>query len=101
METTKEYYDQFDIQNSLNLEMVDSTIILDLLSKTNISKAAGIDTGIGTFIKDGAESIANHFTKIINLSISSSLFPDLCKIAKLIALFKILEKLSIIKRKKS
>jgi hypothetical protein len=35
--------DQFDIQNSLNLEMVDSTIILDLLSKTNISKAAGID----------------------------------------------------------
>ena len=88
METTKEYYDEFDIQNSLNLEMVDSSIILDLLSKTNISKAAGIDKLSGTFIKDGAESIANHFTKIINLSIESSLFPDLCKIAKLIALFK-------------
>ena len=68
--------------------MVDSSIILDLLSKTNISKAAGIDNLSGTFIKDGAESIANHFTKIINLSIASSLFPDLCKIAKLIALFK-------------
>ena len=27
METTKEYYDEFDIQNSLNLEMVDSSII--------------------------------------------------------------------------
>ena len=88
IETTKEYYDEFDIQNSLNLEMVDSSIILDLLSKTNISKAAGIDKLSGTFIKDGAESIANHFTKIINLSIESSLFPDLCKIAKLIALFK-------------
>jgi len=59
--------------------MVDSSIILDLLSKTNISKAAGIDKLSGIFIKDGAESIANHFTKIINLSIASSLFPDLCK----------------------
>ena len=88
METTKEYYDEFDIKNSLNLEMVDSSIILDLLSKTNISKEAGIDKLSGTFIKDGAESIANHFTKIINLLIASSLFPDLCKIAKLIALFK-------------
>ena len=80
METTKEYY---DIQNSLNLEMVDSSIILDLLSKTNIS-AAGIDKLSGTFIKDGAESIANHFTKIINLSIASSLFPDLCQIDSLV-----------------
>ena len=39
MDSTKLYYDQFDIQNNLNLEMVDYTIILDLLSKTNISKA--------------------------------------------------------------
>ena len=88
METTKEYYDEFDIQNSLNLEMVDSSIILDLLSKTNISKAAGIDKLSGTFIKDGAESFANHFIKIVSLTIESFLFPDLCKIAKLIALFK-------------
>ena len=79
METTKEYYDEFDIQNSLNLEMVDSSIISDLLSKTNISKAAGIDKLSGTFIKDGAESIANHFTKIINLSIESSLFQTYAK----------------------
>ena len=68
--------------------MVDSSIILDLLSKTNISKIAGIYKLSGTFIKDGAESIANHFTKIMSLSIASFLFPDLCKIAKLIALFK-------------
>ena len=88
MDSTKDYYEQFDIQSILNLEMVDSTIILDLLSKTNISKAAGIDKLSGIFIKDGAEAIASHFTKIINLSIGSSLFPDLCKIAKLIALFK-------------
>ena len=39
MDSTKQYYDQFDIQSNLNLEMVDSAIILDLLSKTNILKA--------------------------------------------------------------
>ena len=88
MDSTKHYYEQFDIQNNLNLEMVDYTVILDLLSKTNISKAAGIDKLSGIFIKDGAEKIAFHFTKIINLPILSSSFPDLCKIAKLIALFK-------------
>ena len=43
MDSTKHYYEQFDIQNNLNLEMIDHTAILDLLSKTNISKAAGID----------------------------------------------------------
>ena len=88
MDSTKHYYEQFDIQNNLNLEMIDHTVILDLLSKINISKAAGIDKLSGIFIKDGAEIIAFHFTKIINLSILSSSFPDPCKIAKLIALFK-------------
>ena len=88
MDSTKQYYDQFNIQSNLKLETVDSAIILDLLSKTNILKAAGIDKLSGIFIRDGAESIAFHFTKIINLSIVSSLFPDLCKIAKLVALFK-------------
>ena len=39
--------------------MVDYSIILDLLSKTNISKAAGIDKLLGTFIKDRAESIVS------------------------------------------
>ena len=47
MDSTKHYYEQFGIQNILNLEMVDHTVILNLLSKTNISKAAGIDKAIG------------------------------------------------------
>ena len=87
MDSTKHYYEQFDIQNNLNLEMIDHTVILDLLSKINISKAAGIDKLSGIFIRRG-ERIAFHFTKIINLSILSSSFPDPCKIAKLIASFK-------------
>ena len=42
----------------------------------------------GTFLRDGAAVIAVPLTQIINLSIVTSKFPDLCKIAKLIALFK-------------
>ena len=88
MNTTKAYYEQFNIESTLNLEMADPTFITDLLSKTNISKAAGIDKLSGTFIKDGASFFGEHLTKIINLSIQSSDFPDPCKIAKLITLFK-------------
>ena len=88
MNTTKAYYDQFSIKSTLNLESVDPIFITDLLSKTNIAKAAGIDKISGTFIKDGASCFGEHFTKILNLSIQSSVFPDSCKIAKLIALFK-------------
>ena len=42
MNTTKAYYDQFSIESTLNLESVDPIFITDLLSKTNIAKAAGI-----------------------------------------------------------
>ena len=88
MDTTRDYYNQFNISNTLNLESIDSTMILDMLTKTNISKAPGIDTLSGTFIRDGAEIISGPLAQIINLSIQTSKFPDLCKIAKLIALFK-------------
>ena len=59
-----------------------------MLTKTNANKAPGMDKLSGIFIKDGAELLASPLTQIVNLSIVSSLFPDPCKIAKLIALFK-------------
>ena len=88
MNTTKAYYDQYNIESTLKLEMADPIFITDLLSKTNTSKAAGIDKLSGTFIKDGASCFGELLTKIINLSIKFSVFPDPCKIAKLIELFK-------------
>ena len=88
MDTARDYYNQFHISNTLNLESIDSIMILDMLTKTNISKTPGIDTLSGTFISDGAEIISGPLAQIINLSIQTSKFPDLCKIAKLIALFK-------------
>ena len=42
----------------------------------------------GIFLKDGATLLASPLTQIVNLSIVFSLFPDPCKIAKLITLFK-------------
>ena len=47
-----------------------------MLKQTNANKAPGIDTLSGIFIKDGADLLAAPITKIINLSISTSAFPD-------------------------
>ena len=60
-----------------------------LFSKTNDeNKAPGIDDLSGIFLKDGASLLATPTTPLCNLSISSSRFPDACKIAKLKPLFK-------------
>ena len=59
-----------------------------MILKTNANKAPGIDKLPGIFIKDGADLLAAPLTQLINLSISTSTFPDAFKIAKLIALFK-------------
>ena len=77
-----------NITHSFKLEKVDIGTIHKMLTKTNANKAPGMDKLSGIFIKDGAELLASPLTQIVNLSIVSSLFPDPCKIAKLIALFK-------------
>ena len=60
-----------------------------LFSKTNDeNKAPGIDDLSGIFLKDGASLLATPTTPLCNLSISSSRFPDACKIAKLKPRFK-------------
>ena len=77
-----------NINSSFKLEEVDVDTIFKMLSKTNSNKAPGMDKLAGIFIKDGAALLASPLTQIVNLSIVFSLFPDPCKIAKLIALFK-------------
>ena len=59
-----------------------------MLEKTNANKAPGIDKLPGIFIKDGASVLAAPVTQLINISISTSTFPDPFKIAKLVALYK-------------
>ena len=52
------------------------------------AKSAGIDNLTGKFLKEGAPVLASPITDLVNLSISLSLFPDDCKIAKLKPLYK-------------
>ena len=63
-------------------------ITIKLLCCLDVSKAPGIDEIPSRFLKDGAEILAKPISDIINLSIKLSTFPDKCKIAKLIPLFK-------------
>ena len=62
--------------------------ILKLLKQLNPAKSAGIDNLTGKFLKEGAPVLASPITDLVNLSISLSLFPDHCKIAKLKPLYK-------------
>ena len=87
-DTTKAYYDNMGISNEFKFAEVDSNLIYDILRKTNITKAPGIDKLSGIFIRDGADVLAMPLSQIVNLSITSSTFPDLGKISKLKALFK-------------
>ena len=77
-----------NISNNIKLQVVDQASIHKMLEKTNVNKAPGIDKLTGIFIKDSAELLATPLTQVINLSISTSTFPDPCKIVKLRALFK-------------
>ena len=65
-----------------------SAPILKLLKQLNPAKSAGIDNLTGKFLKEGAPVLASLIIDLVNLSISLSLFPDDCKIAKLKPLYK-------------
>ena len=52
--------------------MKNEDIIIKILEKTNISKAAGIDTLGGKFLKDGTPILTLPITQLCNLSISLS-----------------------------
>ena len=50
---------------------------------TKVSKATGLDSLSGRFLKDGAKVLAKPITDLCNLSVTSGKFPDSCKLAKL------------------
>ena len=82
------YVKQGLTENSFSFSRIDEEIVLKLLEETNPSKAAGIDGLAGKFLKDGAPYLSSPITQLCNLSISLSIFPDKCKIAKLKPLYK-------------
>ena len=54
---------------------------------TQVSKAAGLDSLSGRFLKDG-KFLAKPISDLCNLSINSKKFPGSCKVAKLWPLYK-------------
>ena len=56
--------------------------------KTKVSKAAGVDSLSGRFLKDGAKFLAKPNSDLYNHSVTSENFPGLCKVAKLKPLYE-------------
>ena len=89
MKSVENYYDSFDFgENKLEFKKVSQESILKTLKNLDINKASGIDNITGKFLRDGAKILALPISQICNLSITTSSFPDDCKMAKLKPLFK-------------
>ena len=59
-----------------------------LLEDISPSKSAGLDNLTDKFLKDGVSVLAAPISDLCNLSVSVSVFPDDCKIAKLKPIYK-------------
>ena len=89
IDTVKKYYENYKLEGKFfSFTPVTEETILKMLLTTNPSKAAGLDNLAGKYLREGASVLVTPVTKICNLSIRLSTFPDKCKIAKLKPLFK-------------
>ena len=76
------------IQGShFNLASVSKNSILTILKSAQVSKAAGLDSLSGCFLKYWAKLLAEPICDSWNLSINSEKLPDSCKVAKLRLLY--------------
>ena len=83
------YYKKLNLRGkNFSFAPVAPATIVKLLKQLNPAKSAGIDNLTGKFLKEGAPVLASPITDLVNLSISFTLFPDDCKIAKLKPLYK-------------
>ncbi|KAK2565751.1 hypothetical protein P5673_010930 [Acropora cervicornis] len=55
-----------------------------MVATLSTSKATGLEDLSSYFLEIAASSISPSLTAVFNLSISSGVFPDLCKTAKLL-----------------
>ena len=70
------------IQGShFNLASVSENSILTILKSTQVSKAAGLDSLSGCFLKDEVKFLAKPISDLCNLSINLENFSDNCKVA--------------------
>ena len=74
--------------SSFNLKKVEASSVLKLLNGVKINKATGIDKISNRILRMAAPVIYKHLTDLLNLSITSGVFPCDWKIAKVSPLFK-------------
>ena len=88
-ETVKTYYQRLNLgRKAFSLQGTTTSAVQKLLEDINTSKSAGLDNLTGKFLRDGASVLAAPISDLCNLSISLSVFPDDCKIAKLKPIYK-------------
>ena len=85
--------DPQELSNNLNLRSISHIFTTNkevnyLLKNVDISKACGVD-GVGNnLIRLSADGISGSFSRFINLSLSSGVFPDAWKFANVTSIFK-------------
>ena len=88
-ETIKTYYQLLNLgRKAFSLQAATTSAVQKLLEDINPSKSVGLDNLTGKLLTDGASVLAAPISDLCNLSISLSVFPDDCKIAKLKPIYK-------------
>ena len=86
--SVSEYYKKLKLTNKFEFSHVSNETVLNILQNLDVNKSAGIDNIAAIFLRDGAEILASPLAQLCNLSIATSSFPDDCKTAKIIPLYK-------------
>ena len=92
-ETMVSDYDYTDfmtvnVKSNFSFEYVETTQVYKLLNSLSLSKATGIDKISAKILKLASPIISDPITKIINKSISTQIFPEEWKTARVIPLYK-------------
>ena len=83
-----DYFQNFTINNSFFLKPVIPEDIQDIISSFDINKSIGPNSLPIFIIKICNDFFSYYLSKIINISFITGVFPQLCKTAKVIPIFK-------------
>ena len=73
---------------SFQLKTIDNSTVFSLLYKLSKSKATGLDKISARLLRECSDTISNSFCLIFNRFISTGIFPDEWKCAKVLPLFR-------------
>ena len=86
--TSYKSYLSTQTESTFNFKLIDNTTTMRYLSNLNLSHSCGHDNLSTVTLKYIANEISECLTLIINQSITTGIFPDQLKIAKVVPIFK-------------